>query len=81
MGVDGYHDGVNYMRAVCVIVIEKARGYFDDALSKLRLRMLYIMSRMSVRAKRGDSFSLPSHALTPCFALCFALCLALCLAL
>ena len=47
MGVDGYHDGVNYMRAVCVIVIEKARGYFDTALSKLRLRMLYIMSRLS----------------------------------
>jgi hypothetical protein len=25
MGVDGYHDGVNYMRAVCVIVIDKVR--------------------------------------------------------
>ena len=47
MGVDGYHDGVNYMRAVCVLVIEKARGYFDSALVKLRLRMLYIMSRLS----------------------------------
>ena len=46
MGVDGYHDGVNYMRAVCVIVIEKARGFFDSSLAKLRLRMLHIMTRM-----------------------------------
>ena len=35
------------MRAVCVLVIEKARGYFNSALVKLRLRMLYIMSRLS----------------------------------
>lgn len=47
MGVDGYHDGVNYMRAVCVIVVEKARGYFEIAIEKLRLRMLHIMSRLS----------------------------------
>ena len=50
MGVDGYHDGVNYMRAVCVIVVEKARGYFDDALAKLRLRMLHVMSRLCTLA-------------------------------
>ena len=30
MGFDGYHDGVNYMRAVCVLVVEKARGYFEE---------------------------------------------------
>ena len=47
MGVDGYHDGVNYMHAVCVLVIEKARGYFETALARLRIRMLHIMSRLS----------------------------------
>ena len=46
MGVDGYHDGVNYMRAICVIVVEKAQGFFDASLAKLRLRMLHIMSRL-----------------------------------
>lgn len=45
MGVDGYHDGANYMRAVCVIVVERARGYFDDILHKLRKRMLHVMTR------------------------------------
>ena len=50
MGVDGYHDGVNYMRAVCVIVVEKARGYFDEALAKLRKRMLHVMARLCVLA-------------------------------
>ncbi|KOO29095.1 hypothetical protein Ctob_012675 [Chrysochromulina tobinii] len=35
MGIDGYHDGVNYMRAVCVIVVEKAHGFFATALDNL----------------------------------------------
>eukprot|EP00966_Prymnesium_polylepis_P273933 6328152-Prymnesium_polylepis.1 len=41
-----YHDGVNYMRAVCVLVLHKARGYFEASLSKLRLRLLHVMGRM-----------------------------------
>ena len=41
MGFDGYHDGVNYMRAVCVIVLQKARGFFELSLSKLRSRLLH----------------------------------------
>lgn len=47
MGFDGYHDGVNYMRAVSVIVVEKARGYFEQHLSLLRLRLLHVMRRMT----------------------------------
>mmetsp|Transcript_21630 Transcript_21630/g.70597 ORF Transcript_21630/g.70597 Transcript_21630/m.70597 type:complete len:729 (-) Transcript_21630:451-2637(-) len=47
MGFDGYHDGVNYMRAVSVIVVEKARGYFEQHLALLRLRLLHVMHRMT----------------------------------
>lgn len=47
MGFDGYHDGVNYMRAVSVIVVEKARGYFEQHLALLRLRLLHVMRRMT----------------------------------
>ena len=72
MGVDGYHDGANYMRAVCVIVVEKARGYFDTTLTRLRLRMLHVLSRLapladalmlteSANARPAPPFA-PSHA-------------------
>ena len=50
MGIDGYHDGVNYMRAVCVIVVEKAHGFFATALDNVRRRMLYVMGRMGTLA-------------------------------
>lgn len=29
MGFDGYHDGVNYLRAVCIIVLQRAKGFFE----------------------------------------------------
>jgi len=51
MGFDGYHDGVNYMRAVSVIVVEKARGYFEQHLSLLRLRLLHVMRRMTSQVR------------------------------
>ena len=47
MGFDGFHDGVNYMRAVCVIVVERARGYFEGSLERLRGRLLHVMGRLS----------------------------------
>lgn len=31
MGFDGYHDGVNYLRAVCIIVLQRAKGFFEVA--------------------------------------------------
>ena len=46
MGFDGYHDGVNYMRAVCVLVLEKAKGSFEGNLARLRLRLLHVMRRL-----------------------------------
>ena len=51
MGVDSYHDGANLLNAVCVLVVEKARGFFDEALAKLRLRMLHIMARLGPQAE------------------------------
>ena len=39
VGFDGYHDGVNYMRAVCVVVLRRAKGFFDANL-QLKLRLL-----------------------------------------
>ncbi|KAL1524583.1 hypothetical protein AB1Y20_019473 [Prymnesium parvum] len=47
MGFDGYHDGVNYLRAVCIIVLQRAKGFFEGNLRKLRLRLIHVMSRMS----------------------------------
>ena len=34
------------MRAVCVIVLQKARGFFEANLAKLQLRLMHVMSRM-----------------------------------
>ena len=49
MGFDGYHDGVNYLNAVCVIVLQKAKGFFESSLSKLKLRLIHVMSRCVAR--------------------------------
>jgi len=56
MGFDGYHDGVNYMRAVSVLVVEKARGYFEQHLSLLRLRLLHVMRRMTAQVGLNKIF-------------------------
>ena len=46
MGFDGIHDGVNYMRAVCVTAIERGAGYFEPQLASLKTRLLHIMRRL-----------------------------------
>jgi len=45
-GIDDAHDGANYMRAACVIAVEKARDAFDPLLERLTLRCLHIFRRM-----------------------------------
>jgi hypothetical protein len=40
------HDGVNFMRAACVIAIEKAQVSFEPLLEALRQRSVHIMRRM-----------------------------------
>lgn len=45
-GIDDAHDGANYMRAACVIAVEKARDAFDPLLERLALRCLHIFRRM-----------------------------------
>ena len=42
----GIHDGVNYMRAVCVTAIERGAGYFEPQLASLKTRLLHIMRRL-----------------------------------
>jgi len=45
-GVGDTHDGVNFLRASCVIALEKARVSFDPLLEALRLRMCHVMERL-----------------------------------
>lgn len=45
-GMGDVHDGVNFMRAACVIAVEKAQASFEPMLEALRHRQLHIMRRM-----------------------------------
>jgi len=44
-GMGDTHDGVNFLRAACVISLEKARTSFDPLLDALRIRMTHVMGR------------------------------------
>jgi len=46
VGVGDRHDGVNFLRAACVIAVEKAQISFDPMLEALRLRMAHVMTKM-----------------------------------
>lgn len=45
-GIGDVHDGVNFMRAACVIAVEKAQSSFEPMLEALRHRASHIMRRM-----------------------------------
>ena len=45
-GIGETHDGVNFLRAACVIALEKAQISFDPLLEALRLRISHIMGRL-----------------------------------
>jgi hypothetical protein len=45
-GMGDNHDGVNFLRAACVISLEKARCSFDPLLDALRIRMAHTMGRL-----------------------------------
>lgn len=45
-GMGDVHDGVNFMRAACVIAVEKAQQSFDPLLEALRHRATHIMRRL-----------------------------------
>eukprot|EP00957_Ditylum_brightwellii_P025480 1926170-Ditylum_brightwellii.AAC.1 len=45
-GIGDTHDGVNFLRASCVIAIEKARTSFDPLLDSLRIRVTYVMGKL-----------------------------------
>lgn len=45
-GMGDTHDGVNFLRAACVISLEKARCSFDPLLDSLRIRMAHTMCRL-----------------------------------
>lgn len=45
-GMGDTHDGVNFLRAACVISLEKARCSFDPLLDALRIRMVHTMGRL-----------------------------------
>lgn len=54
-GMASEHDGADYMRAACVIAMEKAKETFDPILNALEYRADYIMKRV---------FPIVSHLLT-----------------
>jgi hypothetical protein len=45
-GMGDTHNGVNFMRAACVIAMEKAQESFDPILEALKHRASHIMRRM-----------------------------------
>jgi len=45
-GMGDTHDGVNFLRAACVISLEKARTTFDPLLESLRIRMTHVMAKV-----------------------------------
>jgi len=45
-GVGEVHDGVNFLRAACVIAVEKAKTSFDPLLDSLKLRTNHIMDKL-----------------------------------
>lgn len=45
-GMGDVHDGANFMRAACVIAVEKAQTTFDPMLEALRERVVHIMRRL-----------------------------------
>jgi len=51
VGVGDMHDGANFMRAACVIAVEKARCAFEPLLEALRHRSIHIMKRLFPLAK------------------------------
>ena len=46
-GLGDRHDGVNFLRAACMIAVEKAQTSFDPMLESLRMRCVHIMGKMS----------------------------------
>jgi hypothetical protein len=45
-GIGDVHDGVNFLRAACVIALEKAQISFDPLLEALKSRVTHVMSRL-----------------------------------
>jgi len=46
-GVGDVHDGVNFLRAACVIALEKAQTSFDPLLESLKIRMCHVLGKVS----------------------------------
>mmetsp|Transcript_99 Transcript_99/g.131 ORF Transcript_99/g.131 Transcript_99/m.131 type:complete len:1001 (+) Transcript_99:67-3069(+) len=45
-GIGDSHDGVNFLRAACVISLEKTRMSFDPLLESLKIRMKHVMAKI-----------------------------------
>lgn len=45
-GMGDVHDGVNFMRAACVIAVEKAQNSFEPLIEALKHRTIHIMRRL-----------------------------------
>ena len=45
-GIGETHDGVNFLRAACVIAVEKAQISFEPLLEALRLRIAHVIGRL-----------------------------------
>ena len=64
-GMGDVHDGVNFMRAACIIAVEKAQQSFSPVLDSLRHRTTHIMRRLfpivESTIRRSDGFSSGSN--------------------
>jgi len=64
-GIGDTHDGVNFLRASCIIALEKARISFDPLLDSLRMRLTHVMNKICpvseyILTKRKERVTNPS---------------------
>ena len=69
-GMGDIHDGVNFMRAACVIAVEKAKSSFDPMLEALRSRAVHIMHRLfpivEFMVRRNTDATAAAPLIQPC---------------
>ncbi len=67
-GIGDMHDGVNFMRAACVIAVEKAKESFEPMLEALRHRLVHIMRKNyavveAILERNRPEWGSPAHSL------------------
>jgi hypothetical protein len=67
-GMGDMHDGVNFMRAACVLAMNKAHTTFDPMLESLRSRAVHVMRRLFplVQSMMQSDYGRTSASISTC---------------